>query len=124
VKLKVEREKLLEEIKNAKESGLDYLIKITAVDYGDHDEVIYFLLNLEKNKEENIRVDIPSSDLWVPTIIDIFKAADWYEREMSEMFGIDIRGREIRKLLLEKWDGIDAPMKKSFGWGQKYNSNE
>ncbi|MGC8710244.1 MAG: NADH-quinone oxidoreductase subunit C [Candidatus Micrarchaeia archaeon] len=122
--MKVEREKLLDTIKNAKDSGLNYLIKITAVDYGDHEEVIYFLMDLEKNKEENIRVDIKSGDLWIPTIIDILKSADWYEREMSEMFGIDIRGREMKRLLLEKWDGVDAPMKKGFAWGEKYKSSE
>ena len=53
----------------------------------------------------------------IPTIIDIYGAADWYERELYEMFGIKIIGREIRRLLLEKYDKDEFPLRKNVPWG-------
>ena len=50
-------------------------------------------------------------------MVGVYKAADWYEREMSEMFGIKIKGRRVKRLLLEKWNGSDFPLRKSFVWG-------
>jgi len=38
------------------------------------------------------------------------------------MFGIAIEGREVKRLLLEKWDGLEAPLRKSFPWGSDYKS--
>ena len=35
------------------------------------------------------------------------------------MFGIEIKGRKAKRLLLEKWNGVDAPLRKSFVWGDK-----
>ena len=52
-------------------------------------------------------------------MIGVYKAADWHERELSEMFGIEIKGRKVKRLLLEKWNGVDAPLRKSFAWGDK-----
>ncbi|MGC8699525.1 MAG: NADH-quinone oxidoreductase subunit C [Candidatus Micrarchaeia archaeon] len=120
--MKIEREDLLDKLREARKEGFDYLVKITAVDYVDHLEVIYFLRNMSNKKEENIRVEIKNGDA-LPSIVEIYKAADFYERELSEMFGIEILGRKVNRLLLEKWDGIDAPLRKSFVWGSTYKSD-
>ncbi|MGB9732566.1 MAG: NADH-quinone oxidoreductase subunit C [Candidatus Micrarchaeia archaeon] len=117
--MKIKKEELLEKMKENFKNGYNYLVKITAVDYNDHIEVIYFLRNMENRKEENIRVDLKEGER-LPTIIDIFKAADFYERELSDMFGIEIEGRIAKRLLLEKWDGVDAPLRKKFEWGSAY----
>lgn len=97
--------------------GYDYLKKITAVDYNDHLEAVYMLYNMSEKKEEIVKVMLPTKDPKLDTVIQIYKAADWYEREMSEMFGIKILGRKAKRLLLEKWNGDDYPLRKSFVWG-------
>lgn len=119
---KIRRDILLETLENLKNSGFDYLEKITAVDYIDHLEVDYMLLNIDNRKEELLKVDLDNNDAWVPTIMHIFSGADWHEREMFEMFGINVVGREIKRLLIEKWDGVDPPLRKSFKWNQHYKS--
>ncbi|MDE1847284.1 MAG: NADH-quinone oxidoreductase subunit C, partial [Candidatus Micrarchaeota archaeon] len=113
---------LRETIDTKYDEGYTYLVKITAADYTDHLEVLYFIRNFEKNDDEIIRFDLSVKDLRVPTVIDIFTAADWYERELGEMFGIKIEGRDAKRLLLEKWDGKDAPLRKSFAWAAPYES--
>ena len=112
--------KTLEELKN---KGFDYLKKITAVDYGDHMEVLYLLYSTEAKLDEIVKVKMTALAPEVPTITKIYKAADWYERELSEMFGIRIKGREARRLLLEGWEGKDAPLRKSFRWGRPPGSS-
>ncbi len=117
--MKISKNELIEKLNEAVKEGYNYLVKITAVDYIDHLEVIYFIRNIENKKEENIRLDIKDGER-LPTIVNIFKAADFYERELSEMFGIEIEGRKVERLLLEKWDGLEAPLRKKFEWGADY----
>ena len=100
-----------------KQKGFDYLKKITAVDYTDRIEVLYFLYDTSSARAETVKVVLGPGDLAVPSIVSVYRSADWYERELAEMFGIRILGRRTRRLLLEKWNGIDAPLRKSFVWG-------
>ncbi len=97
--------------------GYDYLKKITAVDYNDHLEVVYIIYNMSERKEEIVKLSLPTTEPKIDTVMPIYKAADWYERELSEMFGIKIQGRKAKRLLLEKWNGSDPPLRKSFVWG-------
>lgn len=122
--MKIERGTLHNTINKMKSQGYDYLVKITAVDYIDHVDVIYVIRNMMGRKQEILELTLNPSDLWVPTIIEIHGSADWYEREMSEMFGITIKGRNAPRLLLEKWDGIDPPLRKSFQWNAAYRTRD
>ncbi len=107
-----------------KSAGFDYLKKITAVDRTDHLEVIYLLYNIDEKKDEVLRVTLQPAKPEIHTIMKIYPAADWYERELSEMFGIRILGRDAKRLLLELWNGTDAPLRKSFAWGKDYDKVE
>ncbi len=120
--MRIERKELNAKIQEAKTEGFDYLVKITAVDYVDHIDVIYMLRSLEKAKDLLLELSLNPSDLWVPTILRYHASADWYERELSEMFGIEIRGRKARRLLLEKWDGKGSPLRKNFKWAEPYEA--
>jgi NADH-quinone oxidoreductase subunit C len=100
-----------------KARGYSYLKKITAVDYSDHLEVLYILYDIQDKQNEVVKVRLDAADPKVESVMKLYKAADWYEREMSEMFGIKIMGRKTKRLLLEKWNGTDPPLRKSFVWG-------
>ncbi|OJI07034.1 MAG: hypothetical protein BK997_04225 [Candidatus Micrarchaeum sp. ARMAN-1] len=101
-----------------KKEGFNYLKGITAVDYKDHLEVVYILYNTEQKKQEILGVNL-KDDESIHTVIMLYKSADWLERELSEMFGIKIIGRDAPRLLLEKWNGSEAPLRKSFAWGNE-----
>ena len=119
----IQKAQLVATLEELKSKGFDYLKKITAVDLLDHLEVIYILYNTSSKSDEIAKVDL-QGDNSIPTIIHIYKAADWYERELSEMFGIRIEGREAKKLLLEEWDGTEFPLRKSFEWGKDYKKRD
>jgi NADH-quinone oxidoreductase subunit C len=115
--MEIQNEALVKTLEEMKSRGYDYLKKITAVDYNDHLEVVYILYNISEKKEEIITVKLSSTDPKIETILPLYKAADWYERELAEMFAIKITGRKTKRLLLEKWNGSEAPLRKSFVWG-------
>jgi NADH-quinone oxidoreductase subunit C len=114
----IRKEALVETLGELKKEGYDYLKKITAVDYGDYLTVVYIIYNTTERKEEVVTARILPGSPAVHTIIHIYRAADWYERELSEMFGITIEGRKARRLLLEEWEGSEYPMRKGFVWGK------
>ncbi len=120
--MKYERDSIVSSLSKLKSEGFDYLVKITAVDYANHINVIYMVRNLDTSKSILLEVTLDLSDLWVPTAMNVHQSADWYERELSEMFGISIKGRNAQRLLLEKWDGDDPPLRKRFAWSAPYKT--
>ncbi|MCL5430184.1 MAG: NADH-quinone oxidoreductase subunit C [Candidatus Marsarchaeota archaeon] len=107
-----------------RKQGFDYLKKITAVDYSSYLQLVYILYNTDNKKEEIVTVKLLPEKPEIDTVEHIYKAADWYERELSEMFGIKVNGRKAKRLLLEEWNGIDAPLRKSFIWDKDYRKSE
>ncbi len=122
--MKVDRENLHSKIEEMKKNGYDYLVKITAVDYIKSVQLIYILRNTSALKDEVLEVDLDPSDLYVHTIMNYYKAADWYERELAEMFGVEIKGRKAKRLILAKWDGRGYPLRKNFAWNEPYEKRE
>lgn len=93
---------------------MDMLVDLTAVDYPEHTPrvvVVYQLRSLEKG--HNLRVKCWAENDELPTVLDLWRAADWLEREVYEMFGVRFKGRELRKLLLpQKYPYF--PLRKDF----------
>lgn len=122
--MKAERSTLLKTLESMKSEGYDYLTKVTAVDYLDHIDVIYFIRNIKASEDDTLEITLKPGDLWLPSVMQVHMSADWYERELSEMFGIEIKGRHAPRLFLEKWDGIDPPLRKGFIWDKPYRTKE
>jgi len=117
--MEIAKESLVEQLEKLKHEGFGYLKKITAVDYISYLEVVYILYNINSKEELIATVKLPSENPSIATIVKVYENADFYERELSEMFGIKIIGREVKRLLLEEWDGAEAPLRKSFKWGNE-----
>lgn len=69
--------------------------------------VVYHLLSFERNADIRLKVGLLAGDLVLPTITDIWPSANWYEREIWDMFGIVFAGHpHLRRLLLPStWQG-------------------
>ncbi|MEO2083316.1 MAG: NADH-quinone oxidoreductase subunit C [Desulfurobacteriaceae bacterium] len=104
VSITVSKEKLREFMKFLKENEsfqMDMLVDITAVDYPEREPRITVIYQLRSLKlKHNLRVKCKAHGNSVPTVVDIWKTAEWTEREVFEMFGVKFEGRENRKLLL------------------------
>jgi NADH-quinone oxidoreductase subunit C len=85
--------------------GFQMLVDITAVDWPERElrfDVVYHCLNLAS--QERLRVKVPVADgEAVPTLTVRFKTADWFEREVFDLFGIRFEGHPNMKRLLT-WD--------------------
>ena len=99
------------------ELGFNYLVDISSVDnYGDDPRwtVVYHLRNLANGAELRIKTDVSEEKSELPTIIGVWRGADWHEREIYDMMGIRFRGHpDLRRILM--WEGYPYfPLRKDF----------
>lgn len=106
----VAKENLLALVDLLYREGFQLLVDITAVDWPERAEaqglarfdVVYHWLNLAS--QERLRVKVPVADgEAVPSLTGRFKTADWFEREVFDLFGIGFEGHPNLKRLLT-WD--------------------
>lgn len=66
--------------------------------------VVYHLLSYERNSDVRVKVALAEETPTVPTATDLWPAADWYERELWDMFGVDVAGHpRLRRILMPPW---------------------
>jgi NADH-quinone oxidoreductase subunit C len=92
----------------------EHLASLAGVDYGEELGVTYHLYQMGQPARAIVRVRLPREGAALPTVSDVFPAANWKEREASELFGITFEGHpDPRKLLLpEDWEGY--PLRKDY----------
>ncbi len=61
-------------------------------------EVVYHLLNMETHQRVRVKVPLDDNET-VPSVMSLWKAADWFEREAWDMFGVEFEGRQKERLL-------------------------
>lgn len=92
------------------------LVDITAVDYPDRPkrfEVIYHFLSMYQNHRIRLRMCIREEDM-VPSIVDVHTSANWFEREVFDMFGILFSGHPDLRRLLTDYGFRGHPLRKDF----------
>ena len=96
--------------------GFQFLVDITAVDWPEREprfDVVYHWLNLAS--QERLRVKVRVADgASVPTLALQFKTANWFEREIFDLFGITFDGHpDLRRLIM--WQDFPGhPLRKDF----------
>lgn len=95
----------------------DSLMCLTGIDEGLEEEnlgVIYNLHSMIHRHKLEVRITVPKSKPVVPSVEQIWRIADWFEREIYDMFGITFEGhRDLRRILLpEDWEGY--PLRKDY----------
>jgi NADH-quinone oxidoreductase subunit C len=112
---------ILQVLRNEKQ--FDYCVDITAAHYPTRDkqfEVIWVLYSFERN--ERIRVKTQIADgASVQSSVPLWPAANWLEREVFDMFGIQFDGHpDLKRILLpDGWKGY--PLRKDYGILQQDN---
>ena len=69
--------------------------------------IVYHLLSFDRNEDIRLKVPLEENDLNIPSITGLWHNADWYEREVFDMFGINFEGHPfLRRLLMPlTWNG-------------------
>jgi len=94
----------------------------SGVDLRHHMEILYHFTIEEINLLISLRVKLPKSKPEIDSLVSVFKGADWIEREMHELLGINFKGHpDLRKLLLpEDWPEGVYPLRSDYQeWDEK-----
>jgi NADH-quinone oxidoreductase subunit C len=96
--------------------GYRYLADLCGADYPEREarfEVVYHLYSHEANRRIRLRVAVAEGDE-VPSVTAVWRAANWPEREVYDMFGVRFSGHpDMTRILL--WEGFNGhPLRKDF----------
>ncbi len=111
-------EKIFDVCQFAKRSlGFDYLVDICSVDnYGEDPRwtVIYHLRGVANGHELRIKTDVSEEKSELPSVLPIWRTANWHEREVYDLMGIRFSGHpDLRRILM--WEGYPYhPLRKDF----------
>jgi len=106
---------LCEYLKNNSETNFDFLFCLTALDYPEYFYTVYHLSSSVSTFSFVIKVKIENKETpSVDTVSDIWKTAEFLEREVYDLFGIKFNGHpDLRRILLEDdWEGY--PLRKDY----------
>jgi NADH-quinone oxidoreductase subunit C len=96
--------------------GFQQLLDVCGVDYPDREErfeVVYHLLSMTRNAR--LRVKVTTDEVQpVPTIVGVYPAADWFEREAFDMYGMLFSGHPDMRRLLTDYGFQGHPLRKDF----------
>ena len=110
----VKRDQMVEFARALRDRGFDYPGCITGVDWpnaaapeNSYRETVYHLMNTRTGAWVVLKARCPSSDPWLYSLSLVYRGADWPEREVYDMYGIDFHGHlDLRRILMpEDWTG-------------------
>ena len=96
--------------------SMESLIDLTAIDYPNQEKrfiLAYNLLSVSKNLRIKVKTKI-GEDLPIQSITDIYPCANWYEREVWDLFGIRFSGHPDLRRILTDYDFEGHPLRKDF----------
>jgi NADH-quinone oxidoreductase subunit C len=93
------------------------LSTVTAVDRYPQEprfEVVYHLHSIERNERLRLKCRLPGTDPQIESVTSVWRSANWYEREVYDLFGIRFLNHpDLRRIMLpEDWEG--HPLRKDY----------
>ena len=103
-------------LKNDGACKFNSLVDITAVDYPSRPkrfDMVYHFLSMYQNHRIRLKLAI-NEDEMVPSLVDVHPSANWFEREIFDMFGILFTGHPDLRRLLTDYGFRGYPLRKDF----------
>jgi NADH-quinone oxidoreductase subunit C len=99
------------------EADFDYLVDVTAVDWpkrAERFDVVYIFYSFSRNERVRVKIFIPEG-FKPESAVGVHLTANWLEREVYDMFGIEFAGHpDMRRILMpDEWEGY--PLRKDYG---------
>jgi NADH-quinone oxidoreductase subunit C len=106
-------------LRNTPGQEYNYLTDVTAVEYRDPErllEVVYQLRSLDRKADLRVKVALDKrTPLEVQSVYDLWRGADWLEREVFDMFGVTFTGHpDLRRILMWETYAEGYPLRKDF----------
>ena len=113
--------KLLDTVRSVKAEAFDLLLDVTAVDWSQEAlrfEVVYHFYSTVTFRRLRVKTRVPESQPVVDSLVELYGAARFAERECHEMYGIGFRGHpDLRPILL--YEGFEGhPLRKDYPIGR------
>ena len=92
------------------------LVDITAVDYPERDdrfEMVYHFLSMPQNQRVRVKLHVTEDEI-VPSITDLHPSANWFEREVFDMYGVMFSGHPDLRRILTDYGFRGYPLRKDF----------
>ncbi len=113
------------------ELGFSYLVAVTGVDYSDFKDdyeykgklcATYILYRLKDSHQLIFKVFVDKKDAEIPSVWDIWRAAEWHEREAFDLVGIKFTNHpDLRRILLPpEWEG--HPLRRDYKEPEEYRT--
>ena len=102
---------------------LEVLSDLTAVDYPKDNklQVVYHLQSYTHEHQIVVKVDLPREEPHIKTIEGVWKVANWFEREVFDLFGIIFDGHsDLRRIMLPE-DWVGYPLRKDYLEQEEYD---
>lgn len=102
-------------LKDSDEFKMNYLSSITAVDYLDSLESVYHLYSIgQKTGPVVLKVRVPRNNPRIPSLVSLYRGAEFQEREAYDMMGIVYEGHpDLRRIFM--WEGFEGfPLRKDY----------
>ncbi|MBA2727786.1 MAG: NADH-quinone oxidoreductase subunit C [Parachlamydiaceae bacterium] len=119
ITLTIDKEHLVETLKILMQNpspGYDTLVDFTGVDYLEPQKmtkVVYLLQNPQTLQRLRLAVIVKRNEK-IPTIVSLWRGADWYERELFDLFGVEFEGRSSTERILMPDDWHGHPLRKDY----------
>ncbi|MGA7613598.1 MAG: NADH-quinone oxidoreductase subunit C [Thermoanaerobaculia bacterium] len=118
--LTVESSRIRQVCETLAREGFNYLVNLCGVDYstypghtGARFAVVYHLYSFAKNVRIELKAFVPDGGS-IPSVVAVWKTANWHERETYDMYGIEFEGHPNLERILT-WDGFNGhPLRKDF----------
>lgn len=114
---------IAEFVRHDPELQFDWLANLSGVDYAADEQlcVVYDLWSFEHRHQFAVKVFCDRANPRVPSVCDLWRAADWHEREAYDLFGIVFEGHpDLRRILLPE-DWVGHPLRKDYQFPQEYH---
>ncbi len=101
----------------------DWLANLSGVDYLADDKlcVVYDLYSFDLKHTFAVKVFCPRNDPHMPTVCDLWPAADWHEREAFDLLGIIFDGHPDLRRILCADDWVGFPLRKDYVYPKEYH---
>ena len=106
----------VEFLKSDRNCRFSTLVDITAVDYPEREarfEIVYHFLSMYQNHRIRLKLAVREEDM-VPSIISVHPSANWFEREVFDMFGLLFSGHPDLRRILTDYGFRGHPLRKDF----------
>lgn len=95
------------QLKDKEELAFDFLVCLSGVDWSDHIGVVYHLESIQHKHVMVLKVNLDRNNPAVDTVCDIWKTAEYHEREVYDLIGVHFNNHpDLRRIFLDDtWNG-------------------